>query len=92
MLSFEAATVDHIVPVVLGGTDAIGNLVLACAGCNQARDSVAVVFRGRFKPRKAGGKRIGDSAVRWIHDHADDPFLTPKRMETIRRQLLRFRR
>ena len=90
-LSFEDATVDHVVPVALGGDDSLANLVLACESCNQSRDAVAVIFRGRFKPRTPGGKRIGDAAVRWIHGHGDDPFLTPRRLEVIRRQLLRFR-
>lgn len=29
-----ATTVDHLVPVIRGGTDDESNLVAACAGCN----------------------------------------------------------
>jgi 5-methylcytosine-specific restriction endonuclease McrA len=42
------ATVDHIVPVVLGGTDALWNLVSSCRLCNSSRghqDFVDYVYR-----------------------------------------------
>jgi hypothetical protein len=32
-------TVDHVVPVALGGTDEPGNLVAACADCNTGKSS-----------------------------------------------------
>jgi 5-methylcytosine-specific restriction endonuclease McrA len=31
------ATVDHLIPLSVGGTDARSNLVLACVPCNNAR-------------------------------------------------------
>lgn len=31
---FRWATVDHVVPLSLGGTNALHNLALACAPCN----------------------------------------------------------
>ena len=31
------ATIEHIVPQALGGTDALENLALACARCNQGK-------------------------------------------------------
>lgn len=34
----EAATVDHIIPRWLGGTNHYRNLVAACHGCNRARN------------------------------------------------------
>lgn len=34
-------TVDHVVPVALGGEDIPSNLVTACAGCNSGKASVA---------------------------------------------------
>lgn len=34
-------TVDHVVPVALGGEDVPENLVTACAGCNSGKTSVA---------------------------------------------------
>ena len=38
-LSLASATIDHIVPLSQGGTDAFENLRLACAPCNNARES-----------------------------------------------------
>lgn len=35
----SSATVEHILPRNHGGTDAIDNLALACAGCNQGKGS-----------------------------------------------------
>lgn len=34
-LTFEAATVDHLIPVSAGGADDESNLVASCSGCNQ---------------------------------------------------------
>lgn len=36
-LPFSRPTLDHVVPVVRGGTDALANLVLACRPCNLAK-------------------------------------------------------
>lgn len=33
------ATVDHVVPVLMGGTDEMSNLVLSCWNCNSAKQS-----------------------------------------------------
>jgi HNH endonuclease len=35
-------TIDHVVPVALGGQDAPANLVAACTGCNSGKGSVPV--------------------------------------------------
>lgn len=35
----HSATLEHVVPVSLGGADTYANVVLACFGCNQARGS-----------------------------------------------------
>lgn len=32
-----ATTVEHIVPVALGGTDDLDNLIVACLNCNSKR-------------------------------------------------------
>ncbi len=34
-------TVDHVIPVALGGTDDPGNLVAACKDCNAGKSSIA---------------------------------------------------
>lgn len=34
------ATVDHVVPVVMGGTTSDENLVLSCRACNEAKGSL----------------------------------------------------
>ena len=35
--SWPQGTIDHIIPKVRGGTDALANLVLACRHCNHAK-------------------------------------------------------
>ena len=36
-LSEQSATIDHVIPRSLGGTDALANLEMACIPCNTAR-------------------------------------------------------
>lgn len=50
-------TVDHVVPVALGGDDAPDNLVAACAACNSGKSSVPV-----DAPIVA---QVADDALRW---------------------------
>lgn len=38
-LSFEEATVEHIIPISKGGPDKLENLTIACPSCNNHRDS-----------------------------------------------------
>lgn len=38
-LPFSRPTIDHVVPVSRGGTNALTNLVLACKPCNYAKDA-----------------------------------------------------
>jgi 5-methylcytosine-specific restriction endonuclease McrA len=46
----KADTLDHIVPVVKGGTHSIGNLVSACRSCNSRKhDRFLVVFKSRIE-------------------------------------------
>jgi 5-methylcytosine-specific restriction endonuclease McrA len=49
-LSRTHATLDHIVPVSKGGRDTLGNLVLACNGCNSERGNMSAKT---FANRKA---------------------------------------
>jgi hypothetical protein len=47
-LRLDGATVEHIIPLTLGGGDGLDNLVAACVACNQARSAFddAVAFAG----------------------------------------------
>lgn len=52
-----ALTVDHVVPVALGGTDDPGNLVAACVDCNAGKASAA--------PDQPLLDQVADDAIRW---------------------------
>lgn len=44
-------TIDHRTPLSRGGTNAIGNLVVACFSCNNAKDRMTErEFRAKFPP------------------------------------------
>jgi len=50
-------TIDHVVPVALGGTDDPSNLVAACKDCNGGKSSIA--------PDAALVAQVDEDAVRW---------------------------
>lgn len=50
-------TIDHVMPVALGGDDSSGNLVTACVDCNAGKTSVA--------PDQAVVDDVGADALRW---------------------------
>lgn len=50
-------TVDHVVPVALGGSDAPDNLVAACRACNSGKASSS--------PDQSLVANVSDDAVRW---------------------------
>lgn len=50
-------TVDHVVPVALGGTDLPDNLVTACADCNSGKASTS--------PSEHIVAEVSNDAVRW---------------------------
>lgn len=50
-------TVDHVVPVALGGSDEPGNLVAACRDCNAGKTS--------SHPDAPLVQQVADDAVRW---------------------------
>ena len=50
-------TVDHVVPVALGGTDAPNNLVAACRDCNGGKSASS--------PDAALVEQVSDDAIRW---------------------------
>lgn len=50
-------TVDHVVPVALGGTDDPSNLVAACSDCNAGKSSAS--------PDASLVAQVSDDAVRW---------------------------
>ena len=48
-----ATQVDHVVPLALGGTNYIGNLMPACAPCNRAKgDNLLIEWRTGKKARR----------------------------------------
>ena len=50
-------TIDHVLPVALGGEDTSDNLVTACAECNSGKTSIA--------PGQPLVDAVSDDAVRW---------------------------
>lgn len=50
-------TVDHVLPVALGGTDDPSNLVAACRDCNAGKSSTA--------PDGETVAQVADDAIRW---------------------------
>lgn len=50
-------TIDHVVPVALGGTDEPENLVTACADCNAGKTSTS--------PNEPIVEGVSDDALRW---------------------------
>ncbi|MFC3986507.1 HNH endonuclease [Streptosporangium jomthongense] len=50
-------TIDHVIPVALGGSDEPSNLVTACEDCNNGKTSVP--------PNAATVARVSEDAVRW---------------------------
>lgn len=53
----NALTIDHVVPVALGGTDHPDNLVAACAACNSGKGSTG--------PAEAIVADVKDDDARW---------------------------
>ena len=50
-------TIDHVMPVALGGTDEDDNLVTACADCNAGKTSSA--------PDAEHVAKVADDSIRW---------------------------
>lgn len=50
-------TLDHVVPVALGGSDKPDNLVAACQPCNAGKSSVS--------PEAEKVEQVSDDALRW---------------------------
>ncbi len=62
-------TIDHIVPVILGGNDELVNLVLACAYCNSGKKDMSYE---QFVKRIEGLKTLeffGASYRRWSEEY-----------------------
>ncbi|MFF1962965.1 HNH endonuclease [Streptomyces sp. NPDC058232] len=62
-------TVDHVMPVVLGGTDDIGNLVTACEPCNSGKGSMTpderlrAALEATMRPSHPGVKPYVDAVI-----------------------------
>lgn len=59
----DELTVDHVVPVALGGSDAPDNLVAACRSCNAGKSSIA--------PDAAFVEDVAKDALRWARAIAE---------------------
>lgn len=68
-VSFREASRDHIEPKGSGGTDAIGNLLLSCRACNNARGSQSAEsfakIMARPVPVKTDEKQNETTPVPW---------------------------
>lgn len=58
MLEYEHCTIDHVIPRSLGGTRELGNIVVACVSCNQAKgdrlpdDPVVLALNPRYQKKR----------------------------------------
>lgn len=62
------ATIDHVVPIALGGTNALANMAIACHPCNQAKADdywpASAITPGMFSP---DGTRDPGYVPKWRH-------------------------
>lgn len=67
-ITYNSMTLDHVIPLAMGGADEVENLSCACLPCNQ--------FKGSILPESflekinsicmyQLGKRIGENTIRW---------------------------
>ena len=69
--------VDHVIPVVEGGTDALDNLVTVCRACNRGKEGLRVRMRVVIFPQRARvpiGPRPTSMLTRfkqWLPSHQD---------------------
>jgi HNH endonuclease len=76
-------TVDHVVPVVLGGTDEPGNLVTACTACNAGKSASA--------PDAPLVADVSASALRWVEAMTAAHFASRASLRIRRQERERFR-
>lgn len=71
-------TIDHLVPVSLGGSDDPSNLVAACKDCNAGKSS--------SNPDAATVAQVGEDAVRWARALEEAARLRAERRDDTRRE------
>lgn len=76
-------TVDHVVPVALGGTDDPSNLVAACRDCNFGKASSS--------PDSALVAQVDEDALRWAAAMKKAATLASAKRRTTRKKLDAFR-
>lgn len=66
----DLATIEHLIPKAAGGTDAITNLVVACARCNQEKgtESHQDILDGLAMTDKTS-RRMERRGYRWSHEN-----------------------
>lgn len=47
------STIDHVIPIELGGVDGVGNLVAACKSCNSSKSDLTIM-QWRLKRQRMG--------------------------------------
>jgi 5-methylcytosine-specific restriction endonuclease McrA len=66
------ATIEHILPQTAGGTDALTNLGLACARCNQGKSRHDVKYRRDARARELVERLLARRRERWREPDAED--------------------
>ena len=54
----KTATLDHLIPQALWGTDSPGNIVLSCKECNNIRGIITIKYKTLLKPNNIPEKWI----------------------------------
>lgn len=66
-------TIDHVIPVVAGGTDDLANLVPACGLCNSAKGAGSVEeLRHILAIRLSGMPMFTFEQIVWMRGHGCD--------------------
>ena len=66
--SKKEMTIDHIVPLSDGGKDVLGNLILACVGCNARKDSLplGIMFESKDRLLQATKEYLNLSSFEFV--------------------------
>ena len=71
----EALTIDHIIPRVYGGTNALANLQMLCFACHRQKTTTEVRYHNPAKNRRRGHE-LAQVLAKRVHETAP-PATTP---------------